>query len=235
MFCHSCGIEQHSVAKFCHNCGEAGVVSNNNQSQKIVSVIEVVESHRKLPNHKHDESLVLDSDFFTISPAKLALLSIFTLGLFNIYWFVQNWEVIKKSTNANISPFWRGVFSIFFCGEVFRRIINSAWKRGYQVEHDIGWLTASYVIIGIISNVWARASTQGATIDPSVHFFSEMSWIIFSSLSAIPLYIVQKVANEYNARRNPDFTTNVKLWAGGRVLVGIGIAMFVLVFFGAFA
>ncbi len=49
--------------------------------------------------------------FFPVSITKLIILSICTIGIYEVYWFYKNWEIIKQREYSKISPFWRAIFS----------------------------------------------------------------------------------------------------------------------------
>ena len=60
--------------------------------------------------------------FLHIPVSRLILLSIGSCGLYEAYWIYKNWRYIKERDKLNIRPFWRGVFGIFFCHSLLRRI-----------------------------------------------------------------------------------------------------------------
>ena len=99
--------------------------------------------------------------FFTTSTTKLIVMSLFTLGLYGIYWFYKNWVVIKKITGKNIWPFWRAVFSIFFMYSCFKNMLVYAQERNIEAKAPIGLLASINIILffvpsipSIITNIW---------------------------------------------------------------------------------
>lgn len=46
-----------------------------------------------------NESISKSNSFFTVSTKKLLIMSLVTLGFYNIYWFYKNWVVIQEETN----------------------------------------------------------------------------------------------------------------------------------------
>src|SRR5690349_17919588 len=58
--------------------------------------------------------------FFPVSPVKLVVMSTFTFGIYELYWFYRNWKLIKQRTGASITPFWRAFFGILFCYQCFK-------------------------------------------------------------------------------------------------------------------
>lgn len=63
-------------------------------------------------------------DFFVVHPAKLAIMSVATFGLYLLYWGMMNWSVVRKADNSGIYPFWRSFFSIFFNYSLFQKMGN---------------------------------------------------------------------------------------------------------------
>ena len=45
--------------------------------------------------------------FFATSQAKLAIMSIATLGIYDIWWFYKNWLAVRARTGRKIRPGWR--------------------------------------------------------------------------------------------------------------------------------
>jgi len=86
------------------------------------------------------ESSARKVDFFYISTKRLVVLSILTLGLYNIYWFYKNFEAIRKSQESGFSSGWgvlasllKAIFSIFFCYGLFKKIYENARDAGLEV------------------------------------------------------------------------------------------------------
>ena len=51
--------------------------------------------------------------FFPVSVAKMAILSFVTFNLYPVYWFYQNWRLVKMREGSDILPFWRAIFGYF--------------------------------------------------------------------------------------------------------------------------
>lgn len=51
-----------------------------------------------------------DGKYFPVSLLKFSLMSICTLGLYQIYWSYKNWRFIKDRDRSKISPVWRSFF-----------------------------------------------------------------------------------------------------------------------------
>ncbi|MGY0646353.1 MAG: DUF4234 domain-containing protein, partial [Paraglaciecola chathamensis] len=63
--------------------------------------------------------------YFTVSTFKLVVMSIFTFGIYDLYWFYRNWTALKKLERPEIMPFWRAFFAPLFAYSLFSRIQQS--------------------------------------------------------------------------------------------------------------
>jgi hypothetical protein len=150
--------------------------------------------------------------YFTSSTLKLALMSICTGGLYELYWFYKNWVLIKKRTEQNIMPFWRAFFAPFWAYSCFKHIKTSADENNIEESLSIGILAFLYFVL---QTLWRLP-------DPY--------WLVsfFSFTFLIP---VNSAALKVNKRLLADFTNNEKFtgwnWAG---LVFCGL-LFALVLF----
>jgi hypothetical protein len=133
--------------------------------------------------------------FFTTAPAKFAVASIFTLGLYNFYWFYKNWKLFREQTGTRIIPCLRGVFAPLFSFQLFR-IASS------QSEHNSGGKSVRPMVLTI---VYLLMSCSWLLVSP---------WLWLWPFSFIPLILAQK----YMVQRNPE-TGKVK-YASSRLGVG---------------
>lgn len=117
--------------------------------------------------------------FFPVSPKKLAIMSICTFGIYEIYWFYRNWKFLKESIGLNIRPFWRALFRLFFCHSLFENINNAAQERNIRESYKPWQLASAYILL---------IFTQRAP-DPI--------WLI-TFFTFVPLITVQNVINALN-------------------------------------
>ena len=92
-------------------------------------------------------------NFYTVGPLKFVLLALTTFGIFVLYWFYKNWDVIRQRENEAIWPFWRAVFTGLWTFSMGGRFHAYAAQRGFSLEFP-------YVPIGIaflVANIAARA------------------------------------------------------------------------------
>ncbi|MFQ5804153.1 MAG: hypothetical protein ACE5JQ_14785 [Candidatus Methylomirabilales bacterium] len=161
--------------------------------------------------------------FLYISPARLIFLSIASMRLYEAYWIYKNWRYIKERDGLSISPFWRGVFGIFFCHSLLRRIHGDEQARAIQQPaFSASGLATGWVILLIITNIVSRAPSIEASI---------VAAFIPSFLCLVP---VQNYINTVTEKRNP--AQKFYGWSSGHIvclLFGIVIWGLFLVDLGA--
>lgn len=152
--------------------------------------------------------------FFAVSLTKLFVLSTLTLGLYEIYWFYQNWTRIKEREGSNIVPVLRAVFSIFFCYSCFTLIRD----RGAKVK-------AGSLAAGPLAAGWILATLTWRLPDP-------YSWL--TMVAIVFMLPVQALANRINAIEAPSHHPNGEFSAANWVVMVIGGIVLVLAFVGTF-
>jgi len=152
--------------------------------------------------------------YFAVSTTKLVVMTLCTFGLYEVYWFYKNWSLIKKRDSSELRPFWRAVFSIFFCHGCFKDIQTAADKLGVKT------FSADAMAAG-----WVLASITWRLPDPY--------WLV-SMCSILFMLPVQNAANEINAAAAPGHEPNASF--GGWNILGVvaGGLVFVLGLVGAF-
>ncbi len=90
------------------------------------------------PSPQQTDSLVAASfhqlPLFPVATHKFIVLSICTLGIYELYWFYQNWKRLKATTNDKLSPFWRAFFAPIWGFSLFKRIRAMSVSAGVPVE-----------------------------------------------------------------------------------------------------
>ena len=107
--------------------------------------------------------------FFAVSLFKLAVMSLCTFGVYEMYWFYRNWQAIRqrealeltRSWNS-ISPLWRTIFSVFYCYSCFARIDRYGAKAGVKsivppAVCAAGWIILQFLVV-FPSEPWELAS-----------------------------------------------------------------------------
>ena len=117
MYCTKCGHRINENSKFCGNCGQSS-------DEKIISI-----KTESIPISKKSWPLVLT-------------LSILTFGYYQIYWYYQVSNQVKKEVNKKYNPTLRALLLI---------IPLVSWFIVYYLAGDISDLQKKAKIKGIIS------------------------------------------------------------------------------------
>jgi hypothetical protein len=153
--------------------------------------------------------------FFPVSPLKLVVMSTVTFGIYELYWFYQNWKLVKHRTRSDIMPFWRAFFGFFFCYSMFRKIQTSASERGLTAAFSPGLLTILW--IGITS-CWRLPNPY---------------WLM-SMLAVLALLPVQFTVSQLNASVTTTYDSNSRFTAWNIAGIVIGGLFLVFAIIGTF-
>ncbi len=148
--------------------------------------------------------------FFPVSVTKLLVLSVCTLGFYELYWFYRNWEFVREREQIEIMPGWRAIFNLFFCYALFNRVCEKADEVG--VEHlGAGQLAAGWVVLSLF------------------HALPDSAWWMLSIFAMVILVVVQGIVNRINAVVAPGHDPNVEFSQWNKIAVLIGGTIFLLV------
>ncbi len=146
--------------------------------------------------------------FFPVSLFKLTVMSLFTLGLYEIYWFYRNWQLIKAHESLRILPFARAFFTILFCYQCFVRVRRADLRLGITPPLSAGLMAVGWIAVYFI----------GALPDPY--------WIL-SLLNIFFLLPVQRHINHINALQTPLHDTNVHFGTWNRITIIVGAILLI--------
>lgn len=154
--------------------------------------------------------------FFAVSLPKLLLMSVCTVGVYELYWFYRHWARIKAREQSAIAPFWRAVFAFFFCYSCFAKIRAHGKAIDTTRELPAVALAAGWVVTTLL---WKLPEP----------------WWWLSSLAVLFLLPVQAQANRVNAIAAPRHEPNAQLsgWNWSAVLLGGSFMLLALI--GTFA
>jgi hypothetical protein len=114
-------------------------------------------------------SLVVDSPggdaaaelppLFAVSLPKLLVLSICTLGLYELYWAYKHWVAIRRVEHSDILPAARAFFGVIFCWALFTRIEKMGVAAKVPDAPPAGFLAVAWIIVTLCwrlpDPVWA--------------------------------------------------------------------------------
>jgi len=143
---------------------------------------------------------------FAVSTRKFVVMSIVTLGLYDVYWVWRQWKRFAEQGEV-LSPFWRTFFLVFTNYSLFARVRSRAREEGIEV----GWSPALMATLYLVLNVTWRLP------DP---------WVLVSLLVFVPLIPIQETIERINARHVAELPNRgfsgadaVAIVIGGLVLI----------------
>jgi len=197
MYCPRCGTMSPDDANFCIGCGS-----------RISAGASIAPERRN-----YDVLQESSGDLFLYIPtARLALLSIVSGHLYEVYWMYKNWSALKEKRGLPVRPFWRAVFGVFFCSSLLEKIHADSDLRKYaEPGFSSKKLAAGWITMIILSNLLSRL--------PGVWGLA-LSAAIPSWLCLLP---VQNYVNEATRKRSPAAAYHG--WAAGHIVcLVVGIA-----------
>jgi hypothetical protein len=150
--------------------------------------------------------------FFSVSALKLIVLSTCTFGLYEIYWFYRNWQLIKHHEQSDIWPAARSIFGTIFCYSLFRRVRERALAESIPAPSA-----------GALAVCWIVGSLLYKLPDPY--------WLV-CFLAVLLLLPVQAAMNAINAKHCPDYDRNSRFTAWNIVAIVLGGMFFLLSLYG---
>lgn len=166
--------------------------------------------------------------FYVVSKKKLILLSAFTVGFYQVYWYYRNWKLQKLATGEKIWPVPRAIFSIFFVHSLFRAVNDK--KEGGAVPRE-GWnhgrTATTIVILVIVSRLLDRLASQSIG-SPVTDLLALL--ILVPTIACFAS--AQTRINE--ACGDPEGESNNKLTVANYVWIVIGLLFWALVAIGIF-
>ncbi len=166
-YCTHCGKAIEAKHNFCGNCGA---------------------SLRK--------DLQVKAVPFITNPSKLAILSVATLGVYDIYWLYKQWRHVKLRDSVEIKPFWRAIFYPFFTYALLKKL-----------QHPkAGMYATSYIVLTFLGLI------------PYENYF-----LCLSSLAFLPIYLIQQRINEQHGAESQgsNYAMRAKIGIGVGLLAWI--------------
>jgi hypothetical protein len=94
-----------------------------------------------------------DLPYCDVGTAKFVLLSLLTLGLYELVWFYRNWRRVKIQAGREIRPFWRALFSPFYCYSFASTVKRTADSLHTPSNLNPGAITAGYVALLLLTEL----------------------------------------------------------------------------------
>ncbi|HYW05929.1 MAG TPA: hypothetical protein VE913_03170 [Longimicrobium sp.] len=117
-----------------------------------------------------------------MSETKLVLMSLCTLGIYDLFWFYRNWTLRRDVRGRDVIPALRAFFCHVASVTLFEEVEDEAAKVGVRPGWSAAWLGATYFAS------WATSLLPGAF------------WLLAIVMGPVVLVPVQRTINRANER-----------------------------------
>ncbi|GHB75527.1 hypothetical protein GCM10008107_26420 [Psychrosphaera saromensis] len=160
-----------------------------------------------------------EMEFYVVSPKKFLILFLGTFGMYTVYWFFKHWSQYKKSTNEDMWPIMRGIFSIFFTHSLFALFEMKYKNKTGENPKSINYLATIYVVFAIGCQICSMFSDNGYG-NPITLYLG----LLILPISCWVLYKAQSLANyaseDVNGESNSKLTGLNYFWLALAVVFG---------------
>jgi hypothetical protein len=147
--------------------------------------------------------------FFAVSPLKLVVMSVVTLGAYELFWFYANWQRLRRRRHPRISPFWRTMFVYIHCYSLFKTVKEEADATNVRTAFSPGLMALGWIVTTLL---WKLPDPGG----------------LISMAAVVFLVPVQKAMNDVNHALAPGHDPNTRFTAwniSGIVLGGLVLGL----------
>ena len=150
----------------------------------------------------------LAAPWFRVGTAKLLLMCVVTFGIYEIYWFYQQWRHVQRR-GERVHPALRTLFAGLFCYALFRRVSQDATERGIARAPSAVLCAVAFIALAITVRL----------PDP---------WSTLSLLQLLPLALVQRAASAAALAAVPGADPNTRLTPINWIGVAFGVMLLLL-------
>ena len=75
---------------------------------------------------------------FAVGTVKVFIMSLCTLGIYQLYWMYRHWRLIQARDRSDIMPFWRAFFGVIWCWPLFKRVKEDGETYGVSESFPAG-------------------------------------------------------------------------------------------------
>ena len=153
---------------------------------------------------------------FAVGTSKAFVMSLVTVGFYQVYWFYRHWSLIRGRDRSDIMPVMRAIFAIFFVFQLFKRFREDGATYGVPDSFAAGALATAYILLQFTSRL----------PDPW--------WLIYLASCGV-IAVAQQYANKVNVAAAPEHERNesysgwnwVGIVLGGLCLMLVMVGLFV--------
>lgn len=157
-----------------------------------------------------------------IDPKKVLFLSVITWGLYDFFWFLNNWKIIKQKENSKIHPFGRSFLAIFYCYSFFKKVMDSASNSGYVEKYSAKKLATGYFLLTFVGVVLGKSI-------PGIGLWA-LVFSVIGLLASYSLFEVQKAIN-FNSEHESgvsNFNNSYSFGDAAFIIFGVLYTIFII-------
>lgn len=148
--------------------------------------------------------------FFATPKRKMIILSAATVGLYTLFWFYENWRLIRQQENSRIWPYFRALFSFFYAPVLFVKIADSVSAQSGRKNLHPFLLWLLYLFF-------------------NAFYFLPDPWWLLAALSFTVLIPVQNAIIYNNRKIDSTYRTSRKIKRSDIIIICIGLALWLAV------
>lgn len=152
--------------------------------------------------------------FYGVSSLKLTVMSVFTFGLYNFYWFYKNFAACKRRYTDNSMPLLRAIFSPIFSYSLFTLVNAEMDNVDIKKKLPAGPLAIAYFLFNLSGRVL-----------PGIYS-------LISILTFLPLVGVNNDINRLNFKLSEKYQPDSKFTLANWLVLLLGIAFLALAILG---
>ena len=152
---------------------------------------------------------------FAVGTVKVVVMSICTFGIYHLYWFYRNWNLIRVRDRSDIMPFWRAFFGIIWCYPLFKRFRQDGEAHGVTDGFAAGPMAVAFILLQL---AWRLP-------DPI--------WLIGFG-SSVVIGFAQQYINRINLVAAPGHERNDSFTGWNWLGIVVGVVIFSLALIGLF-
>lgn len=171
------------------------------------------------------------SSFYVVSTMKMMVLFMATLGGYQLYWHYKNWrnhqqeDLAEGGTDADIWPWLRMIFAVFFVHSLFREVKAVADANQRESNFDVSTQATLMVLLMLVSAGLSRVPERAS-------FF--MVAQVLAIIMLVPSMFIYRNAQRFiNAScGDPEGTSNSSFTAANYVWIVLGAILWLFLVVG---
>ena len=161
-----------------------------------------------------------------MSKRKFIVLFAATIGIYQVYWFYENWRLYRDNSDEKIWPVARAIFSIFFVHSLFRILDRKLQGSGHRMYWNARSNATILVVLIIVNSMLGNAINTLSS--PYVDFLSVATLVPLAFVYCKAQVVINVCCDDPEGTRNDTLTWQNYSWCA------LGLASWALSLFGLY-